>query len=129
MTPSPTPTRWKKALVCSLLLALCLATGCHSESDFVSASITNRSGAPIRLIEVDYPNASFGTQDLPDGGTFQYRFKIFGRGETKLLWTDGAGKEHASDGPMLEEGGKGSLTITITAAGASWKDAVQRYGV
>ncbi len=100
--------------VCLLLLS-----GCHSA--FVNATITNHSGQPLRLVEVDYPSASFGTNDLPEGGSFKYRFKLLGSGPATLLWTDSHEKEHTSVGPELEEGQQGTLTITVEPTSATWQ--------
>ena len=98
--------------------ALVLVCGCHSA--FVNASITNRSGRPLRLVEIDYPSASFGTNDLAPGAEFKYRFKVLGSGPATLLWTDAAKKEHTSAGPSLEEGEQGSLTVAIGPDDAQW---------
>jgi hypothetical protein len=94
----------------SLLLPL-LAAGCRSA--FVSATITNHSGSPLSLIEVDYPSASFGVGSLAAGATYSYRFKIQGSGQVKIQFTDGSGKTHSASGPDLAEGAQGSLGITI----------------
>lgn len=92
--------------------------GCHSA--FVSATVVNRSGAAVRLIEVDYPSASFGTEELANGATFKYRFKIQGSGAAKLSWTDSQEKDHTSAGPDLHEGQEGSLSVTIEPGNATW---------
>jgi len=76
---------------------------------------------PIELIEVDYPSASFGTQNLAPGADFHYRFKVLGSGSTKLLYTDSAHKDHKSDGPPLAEGAEGSLAIVIASSGVTWQ--------
>ncbi len=98
--------------------ALLLFCGCHSA--FVNATIANHSGRPLRLVEIDYPSASFGTNDLASGANFKYRFKVLGSGPATLLWTDAAEKEHRSQGPALEEGEQGSLTVTIGPDNALW---------
>ena len=99
-------------------MAPLLLCGCHSA--FVNATITNHSGRPLRLVEIDYPSASFGTNDLASGIDFKYRFKVLGSGPAMLLWTDNSMKEHRSQGPDLEEGEQGSLVVTITAAEVPW---------
>jgi hypothetical protein len=100
-----------RLLACSATLFL--ATGCHSP--YIEATVTNGTGRPIELLEVDYPSASFGTQDLAPGGTFHYRFKVLGSGPTKLLYTDAAHTDHTSKGPAFKEGDEGQLTIRIQA--------------
>jgi UDP-3-O-[3-hydroxymyristoyl] glucosamine N-acyltransferase len=47
------------------LPALMLVAGCHSYH--VETTVENRTGAPIQLLEVDYPSASFGADSLAAG--------------------------------------------------------------
>ena len=94
-------------------------TGCHSP--YISATVSNRTAQRIELVEVDYPSASFGTQNLQPGADFHYRFKILGSGNMKLLYTDDAHQDHKSDGPFLKEGAEGLLTIAITPKGVDWQ--------
>lgn len=97
-----------------ILLALAVLsplTGCHSAT--IAATISNRTAAPLSLIELDYPSASFGTQTLAAGQDFHYRFKIIGSGATTILWTDAAHQDHKSSGPSLHDGDDGKLSITF----------------
>ena len=103
----------------ALCAALLSATGCHSP--YIEATVSNHTAQPIDLIEVDYPSASFGTQNLAPGADFHYRFKVLGEGATKLLYTDNAHRDHKSDGPSLKEGAEGRLTIVITPANVTWQ--------
>ena len=102
------------AVVASLLFC----TGCHSA--LVQASLHNATGSEMRLIEIDYPSASFGLQRLANGSDFKYRFKILGSGAVKLIYTDSAGHEHTAEGPVLHEGQEGQLQILADAKGVSW---------
>lgn len=104
----------------TLSWALLTLSGCHSA--FVEASILNRSGQKVRLVEVDYPSASFGTGELANGATFKYRFKVLGSGPATLLWTDLHEKEHTSPGPALEEGEEGLMTVSIGQGAATWEE-------
>ena len=97
------------------------AAGCHSA--VVDATVQNRSGGPLTLLEVDYPSASFGTQTLASGADFHYRFKVLGNGPLKMSYTDAARHDHTSNGPALQEGTEGLLSITIGPSGASSADA------
>jgi hypothetical protein len=100
-------------------LIVFLPTGCSSA--FVAATITNNSGFPVTLIEVDYPSASFGVGSLAAGSQFHYRFKVQGSGPVKMQFTDASGKAHAVSGPDLAEGDRGTLGIAIGQANAvSW---------
>src|ERR1700677_1880150 len=100
------------------ITCLFAVVGCHSP--YVSATVSNQTAQRIELIEVDYPSAGFGTQDLAPGSDYQYRFKVLGTGNMKLLYTDSAHQSHTSNGPFLEEGAEGSLGITITPTGVLW---------
>jgi hypothetical protein len=106
-------------ILAALATALTL-TGCHSAT--IAATISNHTSAPLSLIELDYPSASFGTQTLAPGQDFHYRFKIIGGGATTILWTDAAHQDHKSSGPTLRDGDDGKLTITFNSdANPAWK--------
>ncbi len=104
---------------------LCLA-GCHSP--FIEATLVNHSGASVRLVELDYPSASFGTQTLEDGSTFHYRFEVIGEGPVKLSWTDAQQKEHDFQGPAIHEGQEGTISVTITPGQPAWRSALHTLG-
>jgi hypothetical protein len=97
-----------------LAIAFTLLAGCHSR--FVETTIDNQSPTPLRLVEVDYPSASFGAEAIPANSIFNYHFKVQGSGKLKLEFTDAEGKVHDVDGPQLSEGQEGHLTITIDSA-------------
>jgi hypothetical protein len=102
-----------------VLLASLTTIGCHSP--YVAATVSNRTGQSIELLEVDYPSASFGTQNLAPGSDFHYRFKVLGSGHMKLLYTDSTHQDHKADGPFLKEGAEGLLSIAITPTGVTWQ--------
>jgi hypothetical protein len=102
-----------------LVTTLIALAGCHSS--YVAATVSNRTSRAIELVEVDYPSASFGTQNLAPGADFHYRFKVLGSGPMKLLYTDSSHQDHKSDGPVLQEGAEGPLAIVITDTGVTWK--------
>ncbi len=101
-----------------------LLSGCHSA--FINAAVINRSGRPVRLVEVDYPSASFGIAQLADGATFKYRFKVLGSGSTAISWTDASEKDHNTHGPDLTEGEEGQLAVTIGENTATWQADVHK---
>ncbi|MEO6802457.1 MAG: hypothetical protein ABI197_04330 [Granulicella sp.] len=105
-------------LLASALTLLALS-GCHSAH--VDATVSNRTATPIPLIEVDYPSASFGTENLAPGQDFHYRFKILGDGPTKIIYTDSTQTEKHADGPTLQEGQGGQLHVTIAPDGVHWQ--------
>jgi hypothetical protein len=100
-------------------MAICLATtGCKSK--YVEADVMNAGPAPVSLVEVDYPSASFGVESLAPAARYHYRFKILGSGATKVIWTDAGRKEHTVAGPALDEGQEGTLVITLNGDSAAW---------
>ncbi len=111
-------SRLRRCCATSFCLTASLLTGCHSA--FVQTTVINQSGKPVRLFEVDYPNASFGSGELQTGASFHYRFKLLGDGQARLTWTDAAEHEHTSKGLSLHEGLEGSMTILIGPDNATW---------
>ena len=91
----------------------------------VDATVENRSGAVVHLLEVDYPSASFGTQNLAAGSDFHYRFKVLGSGVLKLTFTDASQHDHSDTGPTLNEGAEGLLRITIQPARVEWQTTLK----
>jgi hypothetical protein len=110
--------RKKHVTALGCLAVLLTLTACKSA--YVAATVSNRTGAPVSLIEVDYPSASFGRESLAANATFPYRFKILGSGPTKVSWTDAAHHDHTSAGPDLHEGQQGRMLIVLTPASATW---------
>lgn len=102
-----------------LAAALLPLAGCHSR--FIETTVQNASGGPVRLLEVDYPSASFGVEVLEPNAVFHYRFKVIGQGAVKLDWTDKAGQEHTASGPSLQEGQEGQLSIVLTGGQPLWR--------
>ena len=112
-------TRSRSRLIQTIALGGAITlSGCHSA--YISATISNHTAAPIALVELDYPSASFGTQSLSPGADFHYRFKVLGSGPTTLLWTDAARHDHKSKGPDLREPDEGTLTIVLTPSDPTW---------
>jgi hypothetical protein len=101
------------------LSALMLAAGCHSYH--IETTVENRTGAPIQLLEVDYPSASFGADSLAAGGVFHYRIQLRGSGPLKVLYTvsDGSRTQRSVqiEGPTLTERQEGRLQIVLLPGG------------
>jgi len=101
------------------LPALMLAAGCHSYH--VETTVENRTGAPIQLLEVDYPSASFGADSLAAGGVFHYRIQLRGSGPIKVLYTvsDGSRTQRSVqiEGPTLTERQEGRFQIVLQPGG------------
>jgi hypothetical protein len=102
----------RRPLLAFTALALLLVAGCRAK--FVQANLINSSGNALQQVQIDYPTASFGLNQFPDGGNYQYDFSIRGSKELHISFTDSAGKSHDSTGPVIYEGQQGSIEIRIT---------------
>jgi len=104
------------------ILAAALCPGVAAcRSAFVETTVENQSSAPLHLIEVDYPSASFGMQTLDSHASYRYHFKVQGTGPVTVTFIDSTGKPHTATGPTLTQGQHGNLKITIDQANAvSW---------
>ena len=104
----------------SAIAAFCAATllalaACHSYH--IDTTIENRTGAPVQLLEVDYPDASFGADALAAGAVFHYRFVVRGSGPLKITYTGADRKLVHITGPTLSEPVQGWLQIVLLPAG------------
>src|SRR6202041_3758938 len=100
----------------ALLAAASLsAAGCHSYH--VDATVQNRTGAPIQLLEIDYPSASFGADKLAPGELFPYRIQLRGSGQLKVHYAAANRHEVDIDGPSVAEGQEGQLGIVLLPDG------------
>ncbi|MBT9330729.1 hypothetical protein D0Y96_006705 [Acidipila sp. 4G-K13] len=94
-------------------VGICLLSGCRSR--YVQTTITNHTDTPLRLIEVDYPSASFGTDQIAPQQAFHYRFKVQGSGPVTITFTGDSGKPTNATGPQLSEGEQGTLQVSVEA--------------
>lgn len=91
------------------------AAACHSYH--VETIVENRTGAPIQLLEVDYPSASFGADKLDAGAVFHYRIQLRGSGAIKVQYTAVGGHQAQIDGPIVAERQEGTLQIVLLPGG------------
>ncbi len=91
--------------------ALAPLAGCHSYH--VDTVVENRTGSAVKLLEVDYPNASFGTDAIAAGADFHYRFQIQGSGPLKVQYTLPDEKTANVTGPTVVQGQEGRLQIVL----------------
>ncbi len=89
--------------------------GCHSSH--IQVTVENRTGAAIRLLEVDYPSASFGSDSLAAGARYHYRIQVQGSGPLKVQYTAGTGSQRQNDGPVLAERQEGTVEIILLPDG------------
>jgi len=97
------------------LAALVVVAACHSAH--IEVAVENRTGGPIRLLEVDYPSASFGSDALAADATMHYRIQVQGSGPVKVQYTASDGRQRQIDGPALAEKQEGALQIILLPAG------------
>jgi hypothetical protein len=103
---------WTPAATLAVLAGL---PGCRSA--YVQTAIVNHTGGTVHVIEVDYPSASFGTQQIAPNQTFNYRFKVQGSGPVQISYTGDHDDSHSASGPTLKESEQGSLIITLQTNG------------
>jgi hypothetical protein len=96
-------------------VTLLFFSACHSYH--IDASVENHTGAPIQLLEVDYPSASFGADSLAADANFHYRFQVNGSGQVKVSYTAANGQTVQISGPTLEERQQGTLEIVLEPGG------------
>lgn len=97
------------------LLAVLPVAACRSPH--VEITVENRTGAEVRLLEVDYPNASFGVDSLGPGAAYRYRIQVSGQGAVKVQYTDPANHQPQTTGPTLRENDQGQLDIVLLPDG------------
>jgi len=108
--------RVRPGILAALILpGLAAIAACHSYH--VETSVENRTGGPIQLLEVDYPNASFGDNALAPGAIYHYRIQLQGSGPLKVQFTSSDGKQQQIAGPTVSEGQEGHLEIVLLPAG------------
>jgi hypothetical protein len=105
----------KNPSIAIVLLTVLLFSACHSYH--IDATIENRTGADIQLLEVDYPSASFGADHLASGASCHYRFQVRDSGPIKITYTSPDQKQVQIAGPTLVERQQGQLKIVLLPAG------------
>ncbi len=95
--------------------ALVAVSGCHSAH--VDVTVQNHTGGLVRLLEVDYPSASFGADSLASGSTMHYRIQLQGSGPLKVQYTAEDNHQPQIQGPTVSQGQEGKLEIILEPAG------------
>lgn len=111
-----------KRILCSSAMSWALifacafvSTACHSYH--IEATVKNHTGAPISLLEVDYPSASFGADAVGASAEVHHRIQTRGSGPLKVQYTDAHGKQVQITGPTLYENQEGRIDIDLLPAG------------
>ena len=101
-------------LIAVALLAILVATGCKDYRSFwVNVTVVNHTASPIREIEVDYPTASFGINQLAAGAAYHYRLKVSGKGKIRAQYPGALDKPIRVDGPELQDNVQGQIQIAL----------------
>jgi len=104
------------AIFTALLLPLCLLCGCKSY--LIDLNVENHTGSPIQLLEVDYPSASFGADNLAAGASFHYRIQVQLSGPIKVQYTESATHQARQiTGTEVHEGQQGHIDIILLPGG------------
>ena len=83
----------------------------------IEATVENRTGATITLLEVDYPTASFGADTLAVDQAFHHRIQTRDSGPISVQYTAGHGRQVLVTGPTLYEKQEGSIEIVLLPNG------------
>ena len=96
-------------------LALVGTAGCHSYH--IEMTVENRTGGAIQLLEVDYPSASFGADNLAANAIYRYRIQLRGNGPLRVEYTGSDGRHEEIAGPALVERQEGRIEIVLLPGG------------
>jgi len=99
----------------ALMSPALLAAACHSYH--IETTLENRTGNPIKLLEVDYPSASFGADALAAGANLRYRIVVLDSGPVTITYTGSDDKQVKIKGIDLFERQQGSLEIVLLPNG------------
>lgn len=109
-------TKNRRRVLVSLLALLGVGPVIACHSYHIDATIENRTGAAISLMEVDYPSASFGADTLASNGVFHYSFQTRNSGQVSVQYTID-GHQVQVKGPTLYEGQQGRIEIVLLPGG------------
>jgi len=108
-------TSLRLLLATLVFLGFLAVAGCHSYH--VDTTVENRTGKPIKLLEVDYPSASFGTGRLESGAVYPYQMQFRNSGPIKVVYTTDDGRQISVEGPQVVEKQEGRLGIVLLPDG------------
>lgn len=109
--------KWSALCLAAILMpVLAVISGCHSPH--IEVTVENRTGAPIELLEVDYPSASFGADTLAAAADYHYRIQVRLSGPVKVQYTESTSRQiRQITGPDLFERQEGRLVIVLLPGG------------
>jgi hypothetical protein len=112
-----------------IVLPALVMAGCHSYH--IETTVVNHTGGAVRLLEVDYPSASFGANSLAANAVLPYRIQLRGNGPLKVQYTADDGRQAVVTGPTAAEQQEGRLEIVLLPDGKAefhLQLTPQRYG-
>ena len=104
-------THVKALLTAASLPFVLYFVGCKSHH--IEITVENRTGAEVRLLEVDYPNASFGVDSVAVGQTVRSSIQVQGSGEVKVQYMAPDRHQAQITGPSVAEKQEGTLAIVL----------------
>jgi hypothetical protein len=107
--------RKKVGTALSASALLIVAAGCHSYH--IDATVENRTGGTITLLEVDYPTASFGVDTLAADAVVHHRIQTRDSAPISVQYTAAHGRQVLVKGPTLYEEQEGSIQIVLLPDG------------
>jgi hypothetical protein len=110
-------TNFTSGVAAAALGLLCVIAigGCHSAH--IDATVENRTGNTVTLLEVDYPSASFGADTLAADGAIHHRIQTRGSGPITVQYAAARGRAVQITGPALQEKQEGSIQIVLLPNG------------
>lgn len=97
----------------SAFLICCM--GCRSHQ--IMVTVENHTGGEIRLVEVDYPSASFGEDAMAPGQVVHYSIQVRDSGPMKVQYMTLDHHQPQMTGPTLHEKQEGALDIVLLPDG------------
>lgn len=97
------------------LVFLTALSACRSYH--VEITVENRTDAPVKLLEVDYPSASFGTDAIAPGASYHYLIQVQGNGPVTVQYTAPDATQKKISGPTLSQHDQGTLQIVLLPDG------------
>jgi hypothetical protein len=96
-------------------LVLPAMAGCHSYH--VETTVENRTGVAVKLLEVDYPSASFGTGALAPEAVYSYQVQFRNSGPITVQYNTPDNRLVKITGPTVAEHQEGRLQIVLLPDG------------
>ena len=107
-----------KVFCSAAFLVVLLAVSACTHSHVIQVNVTNASNEKVSTVVIDYPEATFGINELAPGKSFQYKIKPTASGALKIAFVNAHGIDRVSAGPVVHKNDEGSIEIKLTQDGA-----------